>query len=279
MALTSSENAPRNTMAALRELENSIQQNERFSKHGRYFTPFQHSLSSMPATDSDYPLLMSVPFLDWSIDGPTPPLRFQVDPREGYTSGRSSAHLLRSILQYFYKLEDTNDREHKQVFNRHKPWSTDRDLDLKVRRWYGQHPTALIVDELWVLAIDDRHVITFSSNQSWKSRWPPLQLASRVAEVSFRAIRNSLMLTEKSNDYSALTHIVACISGAVGILHRSFWTDIPLCLTDRYAGYLSHLVGILFPTALCILTCLSNIAFTERRAQSSSWICCRFKRS
>lgn len=250
LGLSNSENSPRSTMAAFRELENSIQQNERFSKHGRYFTPFHQSLSSMPATDSDYPLLLSVPFLDWSIDGPTPPLRFQVDPRENYISGRSSAHLLRSILQYFYRLEDTNDREHKQVFNRHKPWATDRDLDLKVRRWYGRHPTALIVDEIWILAIDERHVVTFSSNQSWKSRWPPLQLASRIAEVSFRAIRNSLLLTDKNNEYSALTHMVACLSGAVGILHRSFWTDIPLCLTDRYAGYLSHLVSRLFHHAL-----------------------------
>ncbi|KAF2099732.1 hypothetical protein NA57DRAFT_38318, partial [Rhizodiscina lignyota] len=241
LALTSSETAPSESMFAFRELENCIHQNERFSKHGRYFTPFFQSLGRHSTPDRPYPLLMSVPFLDWSVDGPAPPLRFQVDPREGYQSSRSSAHLLRSILEYFYRLEDTNDREHKQVFNRHKPWSTDRDLDLKVRRWYGHYPTALNVDELWILAVDERHIVTFSSNQSWKSRWPPLQLPSRIAEVSFRGIRNTLLLSEQSHEYTALMHVIASLSGAVGILHRSFWTDIPLCLTDRYAGYLSHL--------------------------------------
>ena len=241
LALTSNEVAPDALMLTCQELDSCIHQNERFSKHGRYFTPFFQSLGRGTSSEHPYPLLLSIPFLDWSIDGPTPPLRFQVDPREGYQSGRSSAHLLRSILEHFYRLEDTNDREHKQVFNRHKPWSTDRDLDLKVRRWYGHYPTALNVDELWILAVDESHIVSFSSNQSWKSRWPPLQLASRVAEVSFRGVRNSLLLSEQSQEYTALIHVIASLSGAVGILHRSFWAEIPLCLTDRYAGYLSHL--------------------------------------
>lgn len=241
LALTDTNNDPRRTIYAMRELENCIHTNERFSKHGRYFTPYYHSLSADPDATSPYPFLLSLPFLDWSLDGPTPPLRFQVDPREGYQSGRGSAHLLRSLLQYFYKLEDTSDRERKQVFARHKPWATDRELDLKVRRWYGHYPQSLKVDELWVLAVDDKHIVTFSSNQSWKSRWPPLQLASRVADVSFRSIRNALLLSERSRQYDSKVHAVACISGAVGIMHRSFWADIPLCLTDRYAGYLSHL--------------------------------------
>lgn len=240
-ALTNSSNNSKRTMYSMRELDNCIQSNERFSKHGRYFTPCYQSFSTDPDYGDQYPFFMSLPFLDWSLDGPTPPLRFQVDPREGYQSGRSSAHLLRSILQYFYKLEDTSDRERKQVFARHKPWTSDRHLDLKVRRWYGHYPQALNVDELWVLAIDDKHVVTFSSNQSWKSRWPPLQLASRIAEVSFRGIRNTLLLSERSQQYDSMAHVIACLSGAVGILHRSFWSDIALCLTDRYAGYLSHL--------------------------------------
>ena len=37
------------------------------------------------------------------------------DPREGYQSSKSSSHLLRSILQHFYRLEDTTDREPNQV--------------------------------------------------------------------------------------------------------------------------------------------------------------------
>ena len=39
------------------------------------------------------------------------------DPREGYQSSKSSSHLLRSILQHFYRLEDTSDREPMQVSN------------------------------------------------------------------------------------------------------------------------------------------------------------------
>lgn len=189
-------------------------------------------------------MLLSIPFLDWTVSGPTPPLRFQVDPRENYQSSRHSAHLLRSILQHFYRLEDTDDREKAQVFSKHRPWASDRDLDLKVRRWYGYYPSALNVDELWVLVIDARHVVTFSSNQSWKARWPPLQLSARIAEVSFRGIRNSLLTSGNQCDYTAYTHVTACLNGAVGLLHRSFWRDITLCLTDRYAGYLGHLVGI-----------------------------------
>ena len=127
------------------------------------------------------------------------------------------------------------------MFTKHKPWLTDRSLDLKVRRWYGHYPTSLNVDELWVLVIDSRHIVTFSSNQSWKSRWPPLQLSSRILEVSFRGIRNSFLNTNAEQDYTSHTHVITALSGALGLLHRSFWTDITLCLTDRYASYLGHL--------------------------------------
>lgn len=228
----------------MRQLEACIHQNERFSKHGRYFTPFaQYLREDTPEDDNDddTPMLISIPFLDWTVTGKTPPLRFQIDPREGYTSSKTSSHLLRSILQHFYRLEDTNDREFTQVFTQDKPWTTDRDVDVKVRRWYGHYPSALVVDEVWILVIDSRHVVTFSSNQSWKSRWPPLQLASRIAEVSFRGIRNNFFIQENIKDYTADTHIVAVLNGAVGMLHRSFWSDLVLCLTDRFAGYLGHL--------------------------------------
>ncbi|KAJ9640985.1 hypothetical protein H2199_005653 [Coniosporium tulheliwenetii] len=150
-------------LSSFRQLEYCITQNERFSKHGRYFTPFVQDLNaetkhSTSWTGGEGPMLISIPFLDWTINGNTPPLRFQVDPREGYQSSRTSSHLVRSILQHFYRLEDTSDREHHQVFNRHKPWATDRELDLKVRRWYGHHPTGLNVDELWILVVDSRHI-------------------------------------------------------------------------------------------------------------------------
>jgi hypothetical protein len=54
---------------SLRQLENSIYQNERFSKHGRYFTPFFDKLNDTAFSHSG-PLLVSVPFLDWSTDDP-----------------------------------------------------------------------------------------------------------------------------------------------------------------------------------------------------------------
>ncbi|TKA69136.1 hypothetical protein B0A49_06315 [Cryomyces minteri] len=233
---------PSTLLSYSRQLEQCIHQNERFSKHGKYFAPFfQQLLPESESSQSFSPILISVPFLDWSINGSTPPLRFQVDKREGYESGRTSSHLLRSLLQHFYRLEDTSDREKDQVFTRHKPWTSDRELDLKIRRWYGHYPTRLNVDELWILLVDPQHVVTFSSNQSWKARSPPLQLTSRISDVSFRGIRNSFFVSEGDREYTAMTHVVACLSGAVGILHRNFWTDMVLCLTDRYAGYLGHL--------------------------------------
>jgi Mg2+ and Co2+ transporter CorA len=244
LALSDWSEKPEDTMAALNQLEHCINQQERFSKHGRYFPPFfQYLLDGHRDVKEarEGPMLLSVPFLDWSIEGKTPALRFQVDPREGYQSAKSSSHLLRSILQHFYRLEDTADRESQQVFTKHKPWTTDRGLDLKVRRWYGKYPTSLNVDELWLLVIDSRHVVTFSSNQSWKSRWPPLQLSARIMEISFRGIRNAYINAANEQDYTSTTHVITALSGALGMLHRSFWTDITLCLSDRYASYLGHL--------------------------------------
>ncbi|KAF2215803.1 hypothetical protein CERZMDRAFT_81909 [Cercospora zeae-maydis SCOH1-5] len=83
--------------------------------------------------------------------------------------------------------------------------------------------------------------MTFSSNQTWKSRWPPFQLASRIADVSFRGIRNNYFRSEETREYTAMIHAVASLSGAVGMLHRNFWPDLYLCLADRYAGHLGHL--------------------------------------
>ena len=94
---------------------------------------------------------------------------------------------------------------------------------------------------MWILVVDSSHIVTFSANQSWKSRWPPLQVASRIANVSFRGFRNSSTLSAKDQKYSALMHAIVCIHGAVGLLHRNFWSDLVLPCTDRYAGYLSHL--------------------------------------
>ena len=108
---------------------------------------------------------------------------------------------------------------------------------------YGHHPTGLIVDEVWIFVVDVEHIVTFPSNQTWKSRWPPLQLSWRIAEVSFRSIRNTFFTSEQSHQYTAMTHAIACLHGAVGMLHGSFWPDMPLPCTDRYGDYLGHLVS------------------------------------
>ena len=227
---------------SMQSLDDSLQQHTRFSKHGKYFTPFAQSLGRSKRDQSIvYPMLLSLPFLDWSIQGERPSLRFQVDRREGYNSVRSASHLLRTVLQHFYRLEDTADREASQVFARHKPWTTNRELDLKVRQWYGHYPTALNVDELWILMVDAEHLVTFSSNQTWKSRWPPLQLTSRISDISFRGLRNAFFRSEYSHEYTAMTHAIASLSGAVGMMHRNFWPDVVLPAVDRYAGHLSHL--------------------------------------
>ena len=227
---------------SLQALDDAVQQHTRFSKHGKYFSPFAQTLRNTKRDDGNiYPMLVSLPFLDWSMQGEKPPLRFQVDRREGYNSVRSASHLLRTVLQHFYRLEDTADREGSQVFARHKPWSTNRELDLKVRQWYGQYPTALMVDELWILMVDPKHIVTFSSNQTWKSRWPPLQLTSRISDISFRGLRNAFFRSEYSHEYTTITHAIASLSGAVGMMHRNFWPDLVLPAVDRYAGHLGHL--------------------------------------
>ena len=68
-----------------------------------------------------------------------------------------------SLLQHKYRLEDTADREKMQVYSRHQPWREDRDMDLKVRRFYGHYPTGLNVDELWILVIDEMHIVCYST--------------------------------------------------------------------------------------------------------------------
>lgn len=241
-ALTKDTNA---VSDCLELLHVNVQQNQRFSKHGKYFVPFAAPLGSRTQQGDapSYPMLVCTPWLDWSINGKIPPLRFQVDRKEGYHSSKSSCHPLRSILAHYFRLEDTRERERSQVFTKHKPWTTDREIDLKIRQWYGHYPSALNVDEVWILAIDAKHIVTFSSNQTWKSRWPPQQLPSRISDVAFRDVRNVFYRAQQhgTKDYSAMTHIVTCLAGAVGMMHRSFWQDLSLCLTDRYAGHLGHL--------------------------------------
>lgn len=226
-------------------LEIAVQQNQRFSKHGKHFVPFVAPLTSRIQSNGgpSYPMLISTPWLDWSINGQTPPLRFQVDRKEAYRSSRSACHPLRSLLAYYFRLEDTRERDRSQVFTKHKPWTTNREIDLKIRQWYGHYPSALNVDELWLLAIDAEHIVTFSSNQTWKARWPPLQLSSRISDVAFRDIRNMFYRSQQHNaqEYTAMTHIITSLSGAMGMMHRSFWQDLPLCVADRYAGHLGHL--------------------------------------
>jgi hypothetical protein len=99
----------------------------------------------------------------------------------------------------------------------------------------------MVVDEFWILVIDDRHVVSFSANQTWKSQWPPLQLTSRIAELSFRGMRDDFTPDDTAATYNSLFHVIACLHGATGLMHRSFWTDQPLPCTERYGDYLSHL--------------------------------------
>ena len=252
-------------------MEQSIQHFERFSKHGAYFVPFFQSFGSGSGhCDGSFPFLLSVPFLDWSVDDPnsTALPDIYVDKRN---HGGLVSHPVRSILQYLYRLEDTSDRERDQVFSQHKPWTTDRALDLKIRRFYGRYPSKLIVDELWVLVVDAQHVVTFSSNQRWKSRYPPLQVVSRIVEVSFIEARNSF-LYRSDRDYTAVEHGITCLAGAIGILHRSFWSEIPLCLADRFSGYLGHLVRtfrVMILSGQCA-NAHSNTDFIELQMQSWS---------
>lgn len=235
---------PQEKLDALRELDKAVYDNERFSKHGKFFSPFVRSLTTAQTTEdlAAAPLLVCLPFLDWTkYPGPVPPLRFNIDPRETSTSSRSSGHPLRTLLQHYYRLEETADRDRTQVFSRHRPWYGDKEIDLKVRQWYGQFPTGLVVDEMWMLVVDEKHIVTFSSNQTWKARWPPLQLASRISDVSFRRIRDNFFNTDRKPHYTAYTHAISCLHGAIGMIHRGFWSDMPLPCTDRYGGYLSHL--------------------------------------
>ena len=230
---------PESKLEALRQIGSCIKGNERFSKHGKYFSPFFKPLHRSRSPDGDA-ILASIPYLDWTTPQP-PPLRFQIDDREKYASS-SAFHPVRSILQYYYRLEDTSEREKSQVFARHRPWNTDRDIDLKVRRWYGHYPSRLQCDDLWLMSFGcSKLIVTFASNQSWKSRWPPLQLSARIASVSFRGLRNLFYVSETKQAYSSIMHAIVAIHGAVGNIHRGFWTDLPLPLSDRYAGYLGHL--------------------------------------
>lgn len=53
-------------------------------------------------------------------------------------------------------------------------------------------------------------------------------------------------------------HAIVCIHGAVGLVHRGFWTDLPLPCSDRYAGHLSHLQYRLYrsPTTKLVMDLL-----------------------
>jgi Mg2+ and Co2+ transporter CorA len=50
-----------------------------------------------------------------------------------------------------------------------------------------------------------------------------------------------MLNTKDEQDYTSHTHVITALSGALGMLHRSFWTDMTLCISDRYASYLGHL--------------------------------------
>ncbi|KAI9891541.1 MAG: hypothetical protein M1814_002664 [Vezdaea aestivalis] len=227
-----------------RVLEECITRNERFSRHGKYFSAFIKRFPENKDTNEPPPLLLSFPFIDWTVHpGPSPQPRHQVDSAHGSIF---QSHPLRSMLQYYYRLENTSDRERGQVYFNHQPWLNDSTLTSKVQRWYGSPPTGLAVDEMWILVLDSQHIISFSSNQTWKPLWPAHQVPYRIAEIAFRTLRNKFHVTGQSESYDAFIHVLACIDGSMGLLHWSSWPDIVLCLTDRFGGYLNHLVSLYF---------------------------------
>ncbi|KAI9813630.1 MAG: hypothetical protein M1827_003701 [Pycnora praestabilis] len=79
----------RSAVRSVRQIDQCIAQNERFSKHGKYFYPFFHTLGLEHDSGkrSLTPLLMSLPFLDLTINpGPPPAPRFQIDPQIAFQS-------------------------------------------------------------------------------------------------------------------------------------------------------------------------------------------------
>lgn len=63
----------------------------------------------------------------------------------------------------------------------------------------------------------------------------------RQTPQAFRGIRNSFFRSNEVPEYTAMTHAITCLSGSVGMLHRHFWPDQILCLSDRFSGHLGNL--------------------------------------
>ena len=210
--------------AWLRPLDDAIQQHTRISKHGNFFTAFAKYLAP---TDKppNFPILLSIPFLDV---GQSTPLGSQEDRRGDDWTGR---HFSRSVLQYFYRLEDTSNRETSQVFNKHKPWVSNPGLEKKVQGWYGHCPTSLHVEEMWVLLVDAQHVVTFTSEQA---------LVRLLAQFNHHHNNPMTVLGYSSSNNTgqhvppnAATVALAFITSAVGIVHRTFRSDVVLPVVER----------------------------------------------
>ena len=219
--------------ASLKLLEDAIRRHTRNSKHGNFFAPFSQSLAPTDTaplvTDEPhhFPVLLSIPFLD--VIEESRPLRPQVNRR---VDSWTAPHFSRSLLQYLYRLEDTSDREPSQVFAKYKPWSSNPELDRKVRQWYGYYPTALNVEEMWILLVDARNMVTFSSKQFWD------HLSSPQLDENLRVINYSLRQTD---EYNAVTHALVFIGEALSMVQPTFRSDGVLHVADRYAGYLETL--------------------------------------
>jgi hypothetical protein len=96
LALSDWSQNPTSCAKSLQHLEHSIYQHERFSKHGRYFTPFFDRLGDS-ALGQNGPMLISVPYLDWCVDDPV-----------GYQTQQCKYHT--NTLSASFKIPDRSPR-------------------------------------------------------------------------------------------------------------------------------------------------------------------------
>ncbi|KAK5143323.1 hypothetical protein LTR32_004528 [Rachicladosporium monterosium] len=117
------------------------------------------------------------------------------------------------------------------------------DIRLETLRGYGD-PMLEVAERTASSLVPERSEITSAAayiRATDAARNAIEKQSSRIKEVSFRGVRNAFFTSELEEEYTAMTHLIVSLSGAVGMMHRNSWPDMVLPLTDRYAGHLSHL--------------------------------------